>query len=128
LPRGQAVLPAGASGSTLLVQGPQVRGRQSPCDLGRLGGELLVALRHLRLLPERPELATELGEHILEPDEVLLQGSQLALSPFLPPPVFGDPRRLFDVLTALVRAGDQRVLQLPLPYHRVQRPADARLR
>ncbi len=84
-------------------------------------------LGHLRLLLERLELAAELGQHVLQAQEILVQPRQLALGPLLAATVLGDAGRLLDVPAPVLRAGLQDLLELALADDRVQRAADARL-
>ena len=83
--------------------------------------------RRLRLLPERPELAPELRQHVLHAEQILVEAGELARGTLLAPAVLGDPRGLLDVLAALFGLGKQDLLQLALAHHGVQGAADAGL-
>ena len=85
-------------------------------------------LGHLGLLAERLQLTLELGEHVLEPEHVLVEPGQLAFGAFLALAVLGDPCRLLDVGAPVLRAGGQHFLELALPDHGVERTPDPGLR
>src|SRR5205823_4739738 len=80
----------------LSQQRPQTRGGQALGQRFGLGREGLVSPRRLRLLPERLELAPELGQHVLRAEQILVEAGELALGTLLAPAVLGDPRGLLD--------------------------------
>ena len=84
-------------------------------------------LRHLGLLLQRLQLATQLGEHVREAQQILVEPGELALGALLAAPVLRDPRGLLDVLATILRLGEEHLLELALPHHGVQRAADAGL-
>ena len=128
LPSRQSLVPAAAPPLALGEQTAQSSGRELPGELLRLRGQRLVLLRHLRLLSERLQLSAELRHHVLQAKEVVVQGAELALRPFLAPAMLRDARRFLDVLPTLLRPGEQHLLELALTDDRVQGPADARIR
>ena len=81
-------------------------------------------LGHLGLLAERLQLATELGEDVLEPKHVLIEPGELAFGALLALAVLRDAGSLFDVGAPLLGPGGQHVLQLALTDHGVERAPD----
>ena len=82
---------------------------------------------HLGLLLQRLQLPPELGEHVGEPEQVLVEVGELALGALLAAPVLGDARRLLDVASPLLGLGEEHLLELALADHGVQGPPDAGL-
>ncbi len=85
-------------------------------------------LGHLGLLPERLQLSPELGQHVLQAQEILIEPRELAFRPFLPTAVLRDPGSLLDVLAALFGAGEEDLFQLTLAHDGMERSADPGLR
>ncbi len=127
LPPGHPLLPAARPASALAVEVAQSRRRELDRDRVGVGGELLVPLGHLRLLPKRLQLPAELGEHVLQAQEVLVEPRQLAFGALLALAVLRDPGGLLDVLAALLGPGGQDALELPLPDDGVEGAADTAL-
>ena len=123
-PARDALVPPFLAPLALVPQVAQPRGRQPDGDRVGLRREGLVPLGHLGLLAERLQLTLELGEHVLEPEHVLVEPGQLAFGAFLALAVLGDPGRLLDVGAPVLRAGGQHVLELALPDHGVERAPD----
>ena len=124
LPLREAFVPAALPPFALGEQTPEPGGRELAGELLRLSGQRLVFLCHLRLLSERLELAAELGHHVLEPEQIVVQARELALRAFLAAAMLRDARRFLDVLPAVLRPGEEDLLELALAHHRVERPAD----
>ena len=124
---GQPFVPAALPPLLLAAQRAEPRGGELAGQVLGLDRELFVPLGHLRLLLERLELAAELGQHVLQPQEILVQPRQLALGPLLAATVLGDAGGLLDVPAPVLRAGLQDLLELPLADDRVQRATDAGL-
>ena len=104
----------------LVPQVAQPRGRHTDRDGIGLRGQGLVPLGHLGLLAERLQLATELGEDVLEPEHVLIEPGELAFGALLALAVLRDPGRLLDVGTPFLGPGGQHLLQLALTDHGVE--------
>ncbi|GBC87521.1 hypothetical protein HRbin12_01531 [bacterium HR12] len=121
------LLPAPAAALALREQVPQAGRGEARRDRLGLGGELLVAPGHLRLLLQRLQLAPQLGEDVLEPEEILLEPGELPLGPFLPFAVLGDTGGLLDEAPAVLGPSREDLLELPLGDDRVEGPADAAL-
>jgi hypothetical protein len=114
-----SLLPVRLSGVALRVQCPEP-GRGYPArQVRRLGAIGLVLGRRLGLLLERPELALQLRHHVLKPEEVLLQRRQLPLGSLLATAVLGYPRGFLDEPAALLRPGQEDVLEVALADHGV---------
>ena len=123
-----ALVPPFLAPLALVPQVAQPRGRQANGDRVGLRREGLVPLGHLGLLAERLQLTLELGEHVLEPEHVLVEPGKLAFGAFLALAVLGDPGRLLDVGAPVLGAGGQHVLELALPDDGVERAPDPGLR
>ena len=86
----------------------------------------LVLLGHLGLLLQRLELPAELGEHVRQAEQVLIETGELALRPLLAAAVLRDPGGLLDVLAPLLGPRQQHLFELSLPHDGVERAADPR--
>ena len=128
LPLAHALVPAALPAVALREQAPEACRGELPGELLGLLGQRLVLLGHLGLLAQWLQLSLELGHHVLEPEQILVQAGQLALGALLPTAVLGDAGRLLDVLPTLLGPGEEHFLELTLPDDRVQRPPDPRLR
>jgi hypothetical protein len=124
---GQPLLPTGAARVSFRVQGAEASRGQANGERPGLGGERLVPFRHVGLLLQRLELATELRQHVLQAEDVLLDRAQLPLGALAAASMLGDAGRLLDVLAALLGPGSEDVLELVLADHGVERAADAGL-
>ncbi len=122
----EALVPAGLAALLLAEERAQPGGGQLPRQLLGLRAQRLVLLSHLRLLLQRLELAPQLGQHVLKPEEILVEALQLPLGTFLPTAVLGYPRGLLDVLAPFLRTGQEDFFQLTLPNDRMQRTPDPR--
>ncbi len=123
----EATLPAFRPPGSLAEQRPQARGREGARERLRLGREPLVLLRHLRLLLQGLELASQLRQHVGQPQQVLIEVRELALGSFLAAAVLGDARGFLDVFATVLGLGEQHLLELALADHGVQGAADAGL-
>ena len=112
----------------LAKQRAQPRGGELARRAVGLGGQRLVLLRQLRLLLQRLQLPAELGQHVGETEQVLVEPGELALGALLAPAVLRDAGGLLDVPAALLGAGQQHLLELSLADDGVQRAPDPRLR
>ncbi len=101
-----------------MLREPQLVGLQ-------LGEEILIALRLARLALQRIDLAAHLAEDVLDAEEVRLGVLELAERLFLLAFEFGDARRLLEDGAAVLRAGREDLVDLPLLHDRVGGPADA---
>ena len=120
-------VPSALAAVLLAEQRAQPCGRELAREGLGLGGELLVLDGHLGLLLQRLQLAPELGEHVRQAQQVLVETGELALGPLLAPPVLGDAGGFLDVLAPLLGLGVEHLFELALAHHRVQRAPDARL-
>ena len=77
---------------------------------GQLGDDIVVAASRVCLLFERPNLAPNLAQQVLEAVEVLLGGGQAALGPLLALAVLEDPGRLFDDRPPILGLGVEHVV------------------
>ena len=80
----------------------------------QLVDHVAVAAGGVGLALERPELAADLAQQVLEPVEVLLGGGQAALAPLLAPAVLEHAGRLFDDRPPVLGAGVEHRVDLAL--------------
>jgi hypothetical protein len=124
----QTLVPSVPTAISLAEQGAQTRcGERARERIGLLR-ELLVPLGRLRLLLQRLELSAELGQDVAQPQQVLIEASELALGPFLAATVLRDAGSLFDVLPTLLGTGEEHLFELTLSDDGVQGAPDPRLR
>ena len=115
MPEREPLVPPSAAPLAFREQPTQARGRELLRQLLRLVRQGLVLLGHLRLLAQRLQLPLQLGQDVLEPEQILIEARELPLGPLLALAVLRDPRGLLDVLPPLLRTGQQHLLQLSLP-------------
>ncbi len=123
----ESLLPAAAAPLLLAQERPQTRARELPREVLRLLRERFVLRGHLGLLLQGFQLATELGEHVGEPKQILVEPRELPLGPLLPAPVLRDARRFLDVAPPVLGLRKEDLLQLPLPDDRVEGAPDPRI-
>src|SRR5207244_4263224 len=94
----EPLVPARLPALTLAQERAQSGSRKFAREFLGLCRERLVLRRHLGLLSEGLQLTPQLGQHVLEPEQILLETAELSLRSLLASPVLRDARRLLDVL------------------------------
>ena len=115
-PRLEPLIPARPATLLLLEQRPQAGGGQLAGELLGLGRQGLVLLRHLGLLLQGLQLPAQLAQHVLQPQQVVVEPRELPLSALFAPAVLGDPRGLLDVAPTVLGPGQQDLLELALTH------------
>ena len=86
--------------------------------LADLAGEVAVARRLARLALQRLELLLDLGDHVVEPGEILLGGAQPQLGLVAAVVQAGDAGRLLEQRAAVLRLGGDQLADAALADHR----------
>ena len=121
------LLERGGEGAAALVELREADAGQIQVDLAQLGLQLLVAAGARGLGAERMDLAAQLRDDVGEAGEVLVGRLELAQRLAAVGAEAGDAGRLLEDRAAVLGAGGEDGVDLPLGHHGVGRRADARV-
>ena len=117
--------PVAAARLEAAAEGGELAARLEPAEVLELGDEVAVAAGGIGLALERPELAADLAQEVLQAGEVALGGRQLALGLLLATAELQDAGGLLDDEAALLGTGVEDGVDLALADDDVLLAADA---